>query len=110
MDDLLRKKLREHQRVDAEKQQRIGQRPEIAEDRAAIARLQVARGERGDELPVAVQRAKLVHRTGVYPEHSDGSPGSLLEITTRTLRTRLRARQIRQGAPEGAPGTRRLVR
>src|SRR5258708_25093956 len=92
MDDLLRKKLREHQRVDAEKQQRIGQRPEIAEDRAAIARLQVARGKRGDELPVAVQRAKLVHRTGVYPEHSDGSPGSLLES------------QLGRFAPDCAPG------
>src|SRR5258708_34619515 len=79
MDDLLRKKLREHQRVDAEKQQRIGQRPEIAEDRATIARLQVARGERGDELPVAVQRAKLFHWTGVYPERRNGSPGSSLE-------------------------------
>ena len=48
-----RKKDREDERVDAEQQKRIRQRPEVSEDRAAIARFQIARGQSGDELAVA---------------------------------------------------------
>src|SRR5204862_5445178 len=58
---LRRKELCENERVDREQQQRIGQRPEIAEERAAIAGFQIARGQRRDELAVAEKSREVVH-------------------------------------------------
>ena len=61
MNDVRREEDGERQRVDAEEQERIGERPEKPEDRAAIARLQIARREGGDQLAVAVEEGEVVH-------------------------------------------------
>src|SRR5258706_7322248 len=70
MDDVRRKEEGEDDGVDRQQQERIGQRPEKSEDRAAITRLQIARRERGDELAVAVERSEGIHVSGVYPASS----------------------------------------
>jgi hypothetical protein len=64
-DDIGRKEDRERQRVDAEEQERIGERPEEAEDRAAIAGFQIARRQRGDELTMAIQRDEITQDSSV---------------------------------------------
>ena len=64
LDGVGRKENSEDDGVDREQQQRIGQRPEKPEDRAAVAGLQIAGGEGRDELAVAVEVAELVHGVG----------------------------------------------
>src|SRR5206468_9564088 len=59
--DARRKEEREDDGVDGEQQQRIRERPEKAEDGAAVTRFQIARRERRDELAIAIEIAELVH-------------------------------------------------
>jgi hypothetical protein len=66
MNEIRREEEREDDRVDREQQQRIGERPEKSEDRAAVTRFQIARRERSDELAVAVESAKRVQGWGEF--------------------------------------------
>ena len=83
----------EHERVHQQQQQRVEERPEEAEDRAAVARLEVARHERLDEAPVLQQGAEVVEhrvaapaarpRTSLSRPASHASPGFGLQLLQR---------------------------
>ena len=52
-ESVMGKELGEDKRVHAEKKKRVRQRPEVAEHRAAVPRLEVPCSERRDQLPVS---------------------------------------------------------
>src|ERR1051326_4543758 len=78
--DRARKEGRKGEGVDAEEEQRVREGPEKTEDRAAVAGFQVARGERGDQLTIAVEVSEFFHvecaghagalRAAAWPPHS----------------------------------------
>ena len=84
---------REDERVDEQQQQRVDERPEEAQHRAAVTRLQVARDQRLDERTILEQGPQILEHQGVVlnrgmPQSSVLGPQSLdARPTTSTTTT-----------------------
>ena len=88
----------EHERVHQQQEQRVEERPEEPEDRAAVARLQVAGNEGLDEAAVVQQGAEVVEhrvaapaarpRTSLSRPASHASPGFGLQLLQRPAAAR----------------------